>query len=79
MMAQLKPLTEKRRLAHKADLARMVKMLMQHNRDQAGFTRYGSYDVFRLFMLEEMRVPQSMSEVLVTEERTDRVAIITAS
>ena len=78
-MARVEPLTEKRRLAHKADLARMVKMLMQHQHDQAGFTRYGNYDVFHRFMLEEMRVPQIMTEVLAIEEKTDRVPIIKVS
>ncbi len=33
-MAPVRPLTEKQRLAHKADLACMVKMLMQHQHDQ---------------------------------------------
>lgn len=78
-MAQVKPLTEKQRLAHKADLVRMVKMLMQHEHDQAGFTRYGNYDVFHRFMLEEMRVPQIMTEALAIEEKTDRVPIIKVS
>jgi hypothetical protein len=79
MMVQVKPLTEKQRLTHKADLARMVKMLMQHKHDQAGFTRYGNYDIFHRFMLEEMRVPQIMTETLAIEEKTDRVPIIKVS
>lgn len=78
-MAQVEPLTEKQRLAHEADLARMVRMLMQHEHDQAGFTRYGNYDVFHRFMLEEMRTPQIMTEVLAIEEKTDRVPIIKVS
>jgi len=78
-MARVEPLTEKQRLSHKADLARMVKILMQHQHDQAGFTRYGNYDVFHRFMMEEMRVPHIMTEVLAIEEKTDRVPIIKVS
>jgi len=79
MAGKVKPLTEKQKLEHATDVARMVTLLMQHRHDQAGFTRYGNYDVFQQFMLGEMRVPQIISDVLDIEPQTSRVPIVKVS
>jgi len=79
MTGKVQPLTEKQKLEHAEDLERMVKLLMQHEHDQAGFTRYGNYDTFQKFMFEEMRVPQSISAVLDVEPQTSRVPIVKVS
>lgn len=79
MAVKVKPLTEKQKQEHADDVARMVKLLMQHRHDQAGFTRYGNYDVFQEFMVGEMRVPQIISDVLDIEPTTSRVPIVKVS
>jgi hypothetical protein len=75
-MAKNISLAEKRRLAHETDLQRMAGLLMQHRHDQAGFTRYGNFDVFHQFLQEETRLPQIMTEVLDIEPKTSRVPVI---
>jgi hypothetical protein len=79
MAGKVKSLTEKQKLEHAGDVARMVKLLMQHCHDQAGFTRYGNYDVFQQFMLGEMQIPQVIGDVLDIEPQTSRVPIIKVS
>jgi len=79
MAGKVKSLTEKQKLEHAGDVARMVKLLMQHRHDQAGFTRYGNYDVFQQFMLGEMQIPQIIGDVLNIEPQTSRVPIIKVS
>jgi hypothetical protein len=79
MASKVKPLTEKHKQEHADDRARMVQLLMQHEHDQAGFTRYGNYDVFQRFMLEEMRTPQIITDVLDIQPQTSRVPVLKVS
>ncbi len=76
MVVKVESLSKKRRLEHQDDVDRMVKLLMQHEHDQAGFTTYGNFDVFHRFLQAQMRVPSIMASVLDIEPQTSRAPII---